>query len=280
MLLSCEKIYKPSAAKSKLVINSNFNPLDTPWILQISKTANPYENDEIVPILNAAVSVSSDNGLNDKFKHLSDGTYVFKYIPQAKQDYEIHIKCDGYDEVFAKSAIPDKDSISYYKKELITNQEGEKNIKFTFTDYSLKESFLIIKHIVYKEIVSLNNDTIPFLDTVWIQGVGDIFEQILPDYANTKIIFVDKKAGVKDISFQSYDGFQKDDNLIKGISEIEVCFCSKEYFEYQKSLELYKWNNKAVNTSIVNSTSLYSNIEDGLGIFAGYNKRILIDTFK
>ncbi len=280
ILLSCEKEYRVGKVKGKLTLNSTFCSLDTQWTLRLGKTANPYEYDMLSPVINASVSISSDNGVTDEFMHLRNGIYVFDYISQTDVVYKIHVICDGFDEIFAKSTIPEKDSIFLSDKELIINNEGEKNLKFTFTDSSSRESYLMIKHIVYKEIVSLNNDTIPFLDTVWIQGIGDVFEQNLPDNAITKSLFVDKKVDVKEISFQSYGGFQKNKELIRGVSKIEIYFCSKDFYEYQKSLELYKWNNHAVNTSIVNSTSLYSNIDQGLGIFAGYNKRVLIDTFK
>ncbi len=72
----------------------------------------------------------------------------------------------------------------------------------------------------------------------------------------------------------------KDENLIEGISYFQIFSCSKDFYDYQKSLQLFKWNQEQNSTSIINPASVYTNIENGLGIFAGYDKQIIINKFK
>ena len=277
-LISCEKNYVVETSKNKLVLNSFVSP-DSRWIINLTATKSPYYDNSIYDVTNASINISSgDTGIGF-FNNVGNGLYTTDFMPKVKDVLKITVKNGGFEEVYAESSIPDRIFLYGLKKEFVINSDNEKNIKYSFYGSSSCD-YLLIRHIVYKESVSLNNDTIPFTDTVSIVGYGDIFEDILPSYANTKSLFVKKKTFNQLISFQSYDGFAKSDNLVKGISKIEVITCSKEYYDYQKSLLLYNWNNKEVNTSIINSSGLYSNIENGLGIFAGFNKRILLDTFK
>ena len=277
-LISCEKNYTVEPSKSKLVLNSFVSP-QTKWSIKLSTTKSPYYDNIIQNVQNASISVLSGGSGIGFFKYEGNGIYTTDYIPKANDILEVKVDKEGFKEISASSSIPRSILLYGLSKEFVINSDNEKNVKYTFYGSSPCD-YLIIRHIVYKESVSLNNDTIPFIDTVSIVGVGDIYEDVLPSYANTKILFIKKKSFAPAISFQSYDGFIKNDNIVRGISTIEVLTCSKEFYDFQKSSTLFKWNNREVNTTIINSSGLYSNVNNGLGIFAGFNKRILLDTFK
>jgi hypothetical protein len=70
---------------------------------------------------------------------------------------------------------------------------------------------------------------------------------------------------------------QSDDQLgRKPIFELKVMVVSSELFEYLKTYEEYR-QNEIKNTSISEPVKVYSNIENGLGIFGGYSlKRFYI----
>ncbi len=280
IFLSCEKNYPVRGSEKKLVLNSVFTA-DSSWRLKLTNTKDPYSEDSILTISDASISIILDKNNIGFFSHTSNGIYTTDYVPKAKDVLSIEIKKDGYEDITANTYIPRKILLRGLSKEIVVNNENEKNIRYILLGDIAENYYLIVRHIVYKESVSLNNDTIPFLDTVSIQGVSSFFENILPPYANVKCLFGFRKNNSQEkISFQSYDGFVKNENLIKGISRIEVYSCSKEYYEYQKSLVRYKWSNHDINTSIINSSELYTNVNNGLGVFAGFNKVILLDTFK
>jgi hypothetical protein len=57
---------------------------------------------------------------------------------------------------------------------------------------------------------------------------------------------------------------------LEGISKFEVIDFSKDYFEYMISNLLYNSSTKESQTTIINPVDYYSNIKNGIGIFAGY----------
>ena len=67
------------------------------------------------------------------------------------------------------------------------------------------------------------------------------------------------------------EGEEANSNLNKTpLFELKVMAVSSDLYEYLKSYELYR-NNVIKNTSISDPVIIYSNIENGLGIFGGYN---------
>lgn len=75
----------------------------------------------------------------------------------------------------------------------------------------------------------------------------------------------------KILTNQSAEGEEENSNPKKTpLFELKVMAVSSDLYEYLKSYESYR-NNEIKNTSISDPVIIHSNIENGLGIFGGYN---------
>lgn len=75
----------------------------------------------------------------------------------------------------------------------------------------------------------------------------------------------------KILTNQTSEGEEEASNPEKTpLYELKVMAVSSDLYEYLKSYELYK-NNEIKNTSISDPVIIHSNIENGLGIFGGFN---------
>lgn len=281
--ISCEKVYdtKVDIKDRILVLNTTFAK-DSSWQIKLSSTKSPFILNDIDIISDAQIVVQDENNviIND-FYFENQGKYYTSNHLVEKKNYKITVFHNDFKPISSESSIPPKvlvDSISF---STTNTSENEKVLKTNFQISTSFDGYLMIEHIVKKKVLSISNDTISYVDTIWIQDSGDDFEKILPEYAQNQELFLDYKFTTnKTFSFLSFDGFVKDDNLIEGISYFEFFSCSKEFFEYQKSIQLFQWNQEQNNSSVINPSSVYTNIENGLGIFAGYNKQIIINKFK
>ncbi|MBK7094503.1 MAG: DUF4249 family protein [Saprospiraceae bacterium] len=76
------------------------------------------------------------------------------------------------------------------------------------------------------------------------------------------------------LEFDSYDGFDKENNIIEGYSTFEFISCSEDYYKYISTLEQLNWNKNKDDSTIILPMNLFSNIKNGYGIFAGFAKTI------
>ena len=280
---SCEKEYVPDVDlyKDVIVLNSFISP-DTNLILHLSNSNSSFSAIDILPILNAQIYLETQDSLiTTNFYYLGKGNYISDYVPIINNNYKINVSHENFINVISESYIPKNVIVDSYYSEVKTNSENDNVLESRFSISYDKEVYLIFRHIVDKKYLSIYQDTISYTDTVWIQRVDDLFESLLPNYAINNILFTHlKEGGRTNIFLQSRDGFVKDEQLISGTSIFEIFTCSEDYYKYQKSLQIYNWNKEDNNSSIVNPSSIYNNIENGLGVFAGFNKIVLTNKYK
>ena len=280
-LTSCEVDYKPEAPQEqRLVVESLFSP-DTSMQLLVSLTQSPYEElkDPVLPD-NIHITLNEDNKKSYDDFELIDNYFLLKdFFPSKGHYYNITVTSDNYKSVSAKSYIPENINLTSLNTGLGIDANGTRILNVNFEVEQDTVQYLIIRHIVNKKVLSLQNDTIEYRDTAWLESQNKIFEDVLPATATNKLLFAKINTGGT-YSFYSYDGYYSDANLIHGQSEFEFISCSKDYYEYMKSLIVLKWNKTLDNNSIVSPISLYSNVKNGFGIFAGYNMQYVKKEFK
>ena len=285
LLFSCEKEYIiKDYPKPRLTVNCFFNN-DSFLTIRLTTTKNPYLHDNILPVKNAKISISyfknGENNVIDNFDNDNDGNYSISVKPLINTTYHLVVTDSVYGEVKAKGYIPNNLKIDSLKSRIDVNNENEKVLKTSLFLNIKDSSFVLIRHIVRKKILSLNKDTIEISDTAWLDTNDDKFKNVLPESAINKNLFAKlNNPNDNELTFESYDGFKKDDNLIEGISYFEVIEGSEDYYKYQISKVLYNWNKTENLSSIVDPVSFYSNIEGGFGAFAGYRKKVIQQNFK
>ena len=260
--------------EDRLVLNC-FITSDSAMELVLGKTSSPYEEpDWEIDIEDATIYFEdADNNYVSILKNDSGSGYSFPEKIRNNSIYTVRIEYPGLPVIAARDYLPSKIEIVDYEGNIIKNDENETVLDNRFTINAGLARFMAVRHTISEKIVNIHGDTISFLDTAWISPSGKGLKSILPGNAINKILFAELNENTEiRFSFESYDGFAKSDNLIEGVSVFELISCSEQYYDFLKTSLLYSWNKEDKNKSIIFPVSVFSNIENGFGIFCGYEK--------
>ncbi len=278
--MSCERDYDigKNYNNQKIVVDCTFSPDSAP-VVKLSKALSPYFSGSYSDIDSAKILISGSPNIIDSFQYMGNGLYKAdkKLTPKSPCSLSVNI---GDTIVTSQSYLPGGFIVNSAVHQEVKLSDNKKILKSEFNISTAGEKYLIVTHIVQKKSLTNNNDTIEFENDVWIEGEDDFFDKVLPEESAKKILF--KKIDSDNITFTIYstDGYVKDDNIIEGKSFFNFYSCSEEYYSFVKSKMLYELNNIDNKSSIVNTNGIYSNIHNGFGIFAGYNKIEVVNEFK
>lgn len=279
---SCEEdFHVDKPGKQMLVIHSLLTPGE-PVKVEVSNTAFPYQEPlkKHIPA-NVDLFLKDDTGMQTGDFVFEDSMYILKnFIIRTGRHYSLQVSSDEYGMVSAESYVPLPVEVKGFDMEKGVDDNGVEVLHVRFKVAMMDTTqYLIIRHIVYKTVVTVQQDTVRYSDTVWIESRHPDFERVLPESAVRKVLFA-KVSGGGNFDFYSYDGFYKNANVIYGKSEFQLIACSKEYYDYMRSKIAYHWNKPLNTPNVVVPISLYSNIRNGFGIFAGYTPETITREFK
>lgn len=255
---------------------------DTIVKIQVGSTFFPYDTlfNNIISG-NCHIDISNKNNF---VKLIATSTpNIYNVIPafDCNTLYNLKIDHQGFDIAEASTSIPEKPSILNCNTKIIEDQNIKKlKIKLLISNKDC--SNILVRHILNKKVKYATGDTISVTDTAWIEGISQNIDNFLPQNSLGKELFFSVIPGIdNDLEFVSYDGFTKDLNLIEGKSYFEVTACSKEYYLYNKSKLIFEWNKSHVSDgNNIPYNNIYTNVKNGLGIFAGFNSNYYIQRYK
>lgn len=262
-----------------IVVNSLFTSNEY-LTVNICKTGANLSNPEITAITDARVILWNNNEIIEELTHDSVGYYSTKThkLEEAKE-YTITVDVEGFKQVKATDMIPEKVPVLGHNVELnnyIVDYQTFSTLEYIFNDPANIENFYIF-NINVRELS--NNDT-------------NIYSTVIR--SDDDFIFYDEN-NVPSFGLDSYFYLLFDDkNISSQTTKITV-----NYFEINQTLstKILKFHNVSKNMylyyksanilgvitdePIFNQTNyyfnLYSNVQNGIGIFAGYNTSV--DTF-
>ena len=281
---SCEEdfVFVKNNFTPQIVVNSVFKP-DHKWMVHVSTSRDMLDPaSKIRNVGNAnVVIVESVSKYRIYLKHIGEGMYSADYYPPLPdKSYELIVEVPGFKTVKAKSSAPQKANIVNVFTDLIN--EKVTNVKFQVKDD--KSQFLIWNFITSKG----SNGPI---DTIYTGNPKSfIFGFYNYDNALSSYIVSGKDAvtnsGVFSGNFVedsgSADNSSKDNNGSSNEESannteikkyLRVVTASSNLYNYYKSVEKFLSAGNH-NSSFSNSPQIYSNIENGLGIFAGYTEQL------
>jgi len=250
--------------EEKIIVNSFFTD-GRPVKVHLSKSISVLE-DSIPLCENAFIQLLENNTVIDTLNRSGD-YYYSDVIPEVAKDYSLNISVPGMDSVICHDVIPEKVSIQSYKltDSLMVDEDGLPimQIEFNFTDPP---------EINYYEI-SIEIDR----GGLWIQKNTDpvLVSTGLLDYEPRTLIFSDNlfdgtTTSVKvnySIQVNTGSGPQYDYILFVSFRSI-----SESYYLYRQKQIVYQYSLYSdVFTGASEPVQLYSNINGGYGIFAGYS---------
>mgnify|MGYP000436098463 FL=1 len=261
----------------RIVVNSLFTN-DSIWSAHISRSVGVLETTSYTTIDNASVNIFDDNAnLVTTLTHQGDGLYTSPtgVSSQPNQSYTLEASASGYESVNATNSIPSAVPIYQLDTVTSTNNDGETILEATITfqdppnvsNYYMLEVF--VTGMYYDE---WEQDSIEIREPLQIScddiNVETVNRFNFGGFENTYLYLM-----LKD---QNFDGENysltfsvinyaelKEMDLF---GEIRLVNTSEEYFNYLKSFNMYQ---RTINNPFATPVQVYSNVNNGMGIFAG-----------
>lgn len=272
LFISCETIVDIDVPREspRLVLNSFFNP-DSTLKAEIYESQFVLDNGDFKTIPGAAVIISDENGnevakLNDQ----GNGIYESDFKPETGTEYIIQASKQGYETVTGKDMIPSEPAaVTSIHVASYRNQDGgtENEITFTINDENGNDFYEILGMIEF----TYTQDSLTY------SGFNRMFffsdDPVFSDFNSSgsfllfnDVLFEGKEREIKVSTFFQYPRCSIDCS-----SEAEINFyvrkVSKQYFDYRQTLELQQ---SLEGDPFAEPVSVYNNIENGYGIFAGF----------
>lgn len=262
-LFACETRLDLSevSGRSRLVVNALVNDQDKVEI-QVSKTMPLGVVSDVEFVKNAQVVVRDEAGTTINFTY-NVGTDKYENLTfraTAGKFYSISVKAQGFDEVFASMVMPSKATLlpSTWtdSTELDSSGYPTGTLAVSLNDRGNEDNYYRISLFYYDDITATWNTLLPVTRDAAIES-----EAIVSD--NGSWVFSDRtfNGQQKKLDFITPFGYALGSPKYLVITES----LNDHYFKYFQSIENYK----AGAGVFGEATPIYSNMRNGVGIWAG-----------
>ena len=293
--LSCEKEANITINKvdAQLVIVSEFTP-NEPFSLEISRSSSIFSPSNEQALENADIQVCKGNNCQKLASDSNSGNLNLNKLkftatrdiqPEVGVQYSLKVKIDGIQDVSAEAVTPEAVDLTHVALGAISeiplegNPADEKQynakISLQFDDPAGEDNYYQITF--YQETIRTNGN---------IQGESDTLVPI-EDFFSIDSEIIDIR-NITDngilLSDTYFDGLTRDllfrpifkynpINEVPVNIRVELRSVSKAYFDYYSSV--YKQVNQG-SDPFSQPVEIISNIKNGLGVFAGYSKDVVV----
>ena len=279
--ISCEKIipFEGDVNIPKLVINSIFQS-DSTFKVHVSSSRSVIDTASFQNIEDAVVTIKDDNGsIIETLNYVENGFYIGQTFPQENQTYSLQVTHPNYTNITSSDSLPSPITINSIDTSTTVDPINGDRLQITlnFNDPESSQNYYLIEtYSVNEYLVIKNSDTTEYeLDTtkqfmvltdeVFQNGGSPWREQGL---FNDLLFNGQNKALELEIPYENYSGIEVGYEWIYKTLSVRVYLhnISKSYYYYRTSLELYQG---ASGNPFAQPVQVYSNIENGFGVFAG-----------
>ncbi len=266
VLFSCEKVleYDFPEQPKKLVIYSFFSP-DSVWTVSVYKLQHVLNKIDTVNyyVTDATVKLYENNNYLETLQHIEKGKYISQNKPKEKSTYYIEVIADGFPiAVSEKEKVPKKVTINSF-----THTDSLIENLFTQTDYLDIE---YAENYAYTYLVNLRTEE-DYIQFYSQNAKANFSDNIYSKYNwySRDIIKLNKLKSITD-NFSFFLSIYTDYLL----STEDTCMAmyihsvTKSYANFERtSFE----QNGGITDPFLSAENIYTNINNGLGIFAAYS---------
>lgn len=257
--------------KEKLLVVDCMFTSEQPLEAYIS--TNSFILDTTITYIDNALVILEENGLFvDTLKHISNGLYRSLYYPHKGNCYALKVEAPGFNPICAEDTIPEIEAqINNVKFESqVTIME---DVRFDLLSLDIVDGSMSTG---YYELILLNqaitNNKHPYVDLFYISNPLLSIKNWEPPFMKT-ILFSDKMFNNGVFHLDIYLHNNGNSPIVK------LRKTSFQYSEFKKSLYLHLSNQFSEKDDIDDffrgePENIYSNIENGYGVFAGYSEVI------
>ena len=279
--ISCEKVipFEGDVNTPKLVINSVFES-DSTFKVHVSSSRSVIDTSSFENIVDAVVTIKDGNGnVIEVLNHVVNGFYKGQVLPEESTTYILEVNHPNYANITASDSLPSPIIINSVDTSTILDPiNGNRlRISMNFDDPENNQNYYLLETYSVNEYLIVENlDTIEYeLDTTKqfmvltdevFQNGGSpwrdqgLFNDLLFNGQNKTLeieIPNENWSGSED----GYDWSYKTLTLRLYLHNITI-----SYYYYRTSLELFQ---NASGNPFAQPVQVYSNIENGFGVFAG-----------
>jgi len=296
LCISCSNDFSSETETTlkKIVLNSVFTPGETMSIHLTTTKKILDPNSDFLDIVSADVEVL-DHASGEVFRmnHIGDGHYESdEFRPYFGREYSVTAHAAGFESVSATSKVPVQAFVTqtdvyqgseFFEVNGVTKRELFVNLEFNSES---TETQYYVWEIIDDEAAAPSTD-FDFGDVadgpVLLYSEDSNTESVLADESFQTRVFLtdDGSQGTLASSFvtltEPVAAFQFGDVTDPDadvLLKVRVMTVSKDLYDYYRSIEIYRLRGE-VNSSITQPVEVYSNIDGGLGIFAGLTAEIL-----
>lgn len=247
---------------SKLVINSAFTA-DTSLSVNISVSQSLQNENTVLYHENAIVELYENDIFQENLTYDGNGNYISVLsTPDTEKEYKIIVSADDYDQVNASSKIPEQVSVILF--EYFEYEPLEYYAELTFNDPEDSQNYYLCE--IRSKYTLLNNSNNPGVTTQTKIVPFHVLDPVVENGAYgsrvDRVFFSDELISGQEYTLElEFDISDFHTEEEENTMTIKFKSISEEYYNYLKSY---------VRQDGVNST-LYTNVENGYGVFAGYS---------
>lgn len=281
--ISCEKVipFEGDLNTPKLVVNSIFES-DSTFKVHISSSRSVIDISPFQNVEDAVVKIKDDNGsIIETLNHLDNGFYLGQVFPEQNKTYQLEVIHPNYNNITSTDSLPIPITINSVDTSTIIDPINENRLQIilNFDDPENSQNYYLIEtSSVNEKLVIENSDTLEYeLDTILNQTMiltDEVFQDGSSPFREqglfNDLLFNGQNKNLElEIPNDEYWNFS-DGSTEMSYKRLSLTLylhnISKSYYYYRTSLELYQ---NASGNPFAQPVQVYSNIDNGFGIFAG-----------
>ncbi len=295
-LFGCESIIDveiPGGYESQLVVTSHFSS-DSLWAVEVGKSIplrdDSHPND--LKLSNARIIINGEDAFRDSLHQIDFGLYQTSqnYRPINGINYTVEVTVDGFPVVTASSRAPslnsalldmklvpqeDSSTPDQYKLRIrLVDQPGDNYYKL-----NLYQAVPVCRDTTGSQRYEDDPNYSLDYDFLIFQSKAPSFHEFIEAVDDPTVPDIEDEFGTAYFSDQLFDSTTREFEIIfepmtlKSVNPylmLKLTAFSNESFAYERSLELHQLFIEIPNLlQTSNRLTVYTNVENGLGIFAG-----------
>lgn len=278
------------------LVEDSFSPIEPiPVVNSIMVNGSPIEiyvslatgiDTSSIPFVdNARITLYEDGEFLEVIPHMINGYYKSNFYAQERSSYSCIVSIPGFEDIYCKDSIPVKLDIEITDHTIRAglNDEGayHPSISFTFHDDPVSNDYYEVLIFIIQQGQNYNR---AYPSSSFNESYAFLLNEGFEPYSTRTLLFNDKHIDpdLDELTLNynmgsSISCFRGDctQRIAEYTAVLQLRRVSEEYYNYLKHFYIYeKGRYGEIIEGVISSHQLYSNVENGMGIFAAYSTAI------
>jgi len=288
----------PGDYQAKLIVESHFSP-DSVWWIKVGKTTSlldSFSTSSELIIPDAKVILFGDNNFLDTLYHDEGGVFrsVHAHQPVSGVTYTTQVSAPDFSQVEASSTAPLLNSTLLSVKRVAVDDSLETetySLRFQVEDRpgrnyyqaSVSQVVPLCKSDSFRVKIQDTPETLLYYDRLTFQSNSPLFRDFVETIDDPTLPVIEENFRIPYFSDRLFESSTQQFQItfesrslesIPSYFILEIWALSEELLAYERSLAIHDINFGFPNIAHTTPIHLYSNVENGLGVFAGFTRDV------